>query len=138
MKPESQSSSERSEPTKAELDILTVLWKHGPSTVRFVHEQLNTFKEVNYTTTLKQMQLMAEKGLLSRDESQMKHIYGVAEEEQKTKSYLLDRFVNHLYDGSAGNLVMQLLDTKKASKDELKAIRALLDKLDEEEPNTQQ
>ncbi|RRB04066.1 BlaI/MecI/CopY family transcriptional regulator [Larkinella rosea] len=138
MKSENQSSPERAEPTKAELDILTVLWKHGPSTVRFVHEQLNTFKEVNYTTTLKQMQLMAEKGLLSRDESQMKHVYGVAEEEQKTKSYLLDRFVNHLYEGSAGNLVMQLLDSKKASKDEIKAIRALLDKLDEEEPTTQQ
>ena len=135
MRPENQSSSERSEPTKAELDILTVLWKHGPSTVRFVHDQLNTFKEVNYTTTLKQMQLMAEKGLLSRDESQMKHVYGVAEEEQKTKRYLLDRFVNHLYEGSAGNLVMQLLDTKKASRDEIKAIRALLDKLDEEDEN---
>ena len=135
MKPENQSSSERSEPTKAELDILTVLWKHGPSTVRFVHDQLTTFKEVNYTTTLKQMQLMAEKGLLSRDESQMKHVYGVAEEEQKTKRYLLDRFVNHLYEGSAGNLVMQLLDTKKASRDEIKAIRALLDKLDEEDEN---
>jgi BlaI family penicillinase repressor len=135
MKPENQSLSERSEPTKAELDILTVLWKHGPSTVRFVHDQLNIFKEVNYTTTLKQMQLMAEKGLLSRDESQMKHVYGVVEEEQKTKRYLLDRFVNHLYEGSAGNLVMQLLDTKKASRDEIKAIRALLDKLDEEHEN---
>jgi BlaI family penicillinase repressor len=134
MKSENQ-SSERSEPTKAELDILTVLWKHGPSTVRFVHDQLNTFKEVNYTTTLKQMQLMAEKGLLSRDESQMKHVYGVAEEEQKTKGYLLDRFVNHLYAGSTSNLVMQLLDTKKASRDEIKAIRALLDKLDEEDEN---
>ncbi|MFC5413019.1 BlaI/MecI/CopY family transcriptional regulator [Larkinella bovis] len=132
MKSENQNPSEKTEPTKAELDVLTVLWKHGPSTVRFVHEQLNAFKEVNYTTTLKQMQLMVEKGLLTRDDSSMKHVYAVAEEEQKTKKHLLDRFVNHLYDGSAGNLVLQLLDTKKASRDELKAIRALLDKLDED------
>jgi BlaI family penicillinase repressor len=64
-------NTEKSEPTKAELDILTVLWKTGPSTVRAVHEQLNAFKEVNYTTTLKQMQLMAERGFLKRDESSM-------------------------------------------------------------------
>lgn len=135
MNSKNQKYPEKPEPTKAELDVLTVLWKHGPSTVRFVHEQLNMFKEVNYTTTLKQMQLMAEKGFLKRDESSIKHIYAVAEEEEKTKSHLLNRFVNHLYDGSAGNLVMQLLDTKKASRDELKAIRALLDKLDEEDSN---
>lgn len=125
-------STEKSEPTKAELDILTVLWKNGPSTVRAVHEQLNTFKEVNYTTTLKQMQLMAERGFLKRDESSMKHIYEAVEEEQKTKGLLLDRFVDHLYGGSAGNLVMQLLDNKKASKSELDAIRAVLDQLDKE------
>lgn len=123
-------SSEKPEPTKAELDILTILWKHGPSTVRAVHDQLNSFKEVNYTTTLKQMQLMAEKGMLSRDERSMKHIYEAVEEEQKTKSLLLDRFVDHLYGGSASNLVMQLLDNKKTSKAELDEIRAVLDQLE--------
>ncbi|MCF0073484.1 BlaI/MecI/CopY family transcriptional regulator [Dyadobacter sp. CY261] len=122
--------NEKNEPTKAELDILTILWKHGPSTVRFVHDQLNAFKEVNYTTTLKQMQLMAEKGLLRRDESSMKHIYEAIEEEKKTKSLLLDRFVDHIYGGSASNLVMQLLDNKKASKAELDEIRAVLDQLE--------
>src|SRR5690606_14551505 len=111
-------SPEKPEPTKAELDILTILWKHGPSTVRFVHDQLNSFKEVNYTTTLKQMQLMAEKGMLARDERSMKHIYEAVEEERETKGLLLDRFVDHLYGGSASNLVMQLLDNKKASKAE--------------------
>lgn len=123
-------SSEKPEPTKAELDILTILWKYGPSTVRAVHDQLNAIKEVNYTTTLKQMQLMAEKGMLTRDESSMKHIYAAVEEEQKTKGLLLDRFVDHLYGGSASNLVMQLLDNKKASKAELDEIRAVLDQLE--------
>ena len=118
------------EPSKAELDILTVIWKHGPNTVRFVHNQLSLIKEVNYTTTLKQMQLMAEKGLLTRDESSMTHIYSAAEEPSKTKSHLLDRFVNHIYDGSAGNLVMQLLDNKNASSEDLKVIRDILDKLE--------
>ena len=132
MKAENNNTPDKSEPTKAEVDILTVLWKHGPSTVRFVHDQLNIFKEVNYTTTLKQMQLMAERGFLKRDETSMKHVYEAKEEERKTKSVLLDRFVDHLYGGSAGNLVMQLLDNKKASKEELDAIRAVLDQLDKE------
>jgi len=132
MKPEQSANPEKPEPTKAELDILTILWKHGPSTVRFVHDQLNIFKEVNYTTTLKQMQLMAERGFLKRDESSMKHVYEALEEEQKTKGMLLNRFVDHLYGGSAGSLVMQLLDNKKASKDELDAIRAVLDQLDKD------
>jgi predicted transcriptional regulator len=125
-------NSEKNEPTKAELDILTILWKNGPSTVRFVHDQLNTFKEVNYTTTLKQMQLMAEKGFLRRDESSMKHVYEADQEEKKTKGLLLDRFVNHLYGGSASNLVMQLLDNKKASRAELDEIRAVLDQLNKD------
>jgi BlaI family penicillinase repressor len=120
------------EPSKAELDILTVIWKHGPNTVRFVHNQLSLIKEVNYTTTLKQMQLMAEKGMLTRDESSMTHIYSAAEEPSKTKSHLLDRFVNHIYDGSAGNLVMQLLDNKNASSEDLKVIRDILNKLDQQ------
>jgi len=119
------------EPSKAELDILTVIWKHGPNTVRFVHNQLQQIKEVNYTTTLKQMQLMAEKGMLKRDESSMTHIYSTAEEPSKTKGHLLDKFVNHIYEGSAGNLVMQLLDNKKASSEDLKLIRDILDKLDQ-------
>jgi len=122
----------KKEPSKAELDILTVIWKHGPNTVRFVHNQLSLIKEVNYTTTLKQMQLMAEKGLLTRDESSMTHIYSAAEEPSKTKSHLLDRFVNHIYDGSAGNLVMQLLDNKNASSEDLKIIRDILNKLDQQ------
>src|ERR1700761_4890918 len=120
----------KNEPTKAELEILNVLWKFGPSTIRIVNDQLNEQRDVNYTSTLKLMQIMADKGSLSRDESQMKHIYHVAEEEQKTKSHLLDRFVDTVYQGSANKLVMQLLGNKKASKEDLANIRAILDKLD--------
>ncbi|RYD51278.1 MAG: BlaI/MecI/CopY family transcriptional regulator [Sphingobacteriales bacterium] len=120
------------EPTKAELEILLVLWESGPSTVRFVNDKLNEQRDVNYTSTLKQMQIMAEKGILRRDESQMKHIYIPVESEQKTKGYLLDRFVNILYKGSASSLMMQLLGNKKASPKELNAIKDLLNKLDDE------
>ena len=119
------------EPTRSELEILQVLWKNGPSTVRFVNDQLNELKrEVQYTSTLKLMQIMVEKGLLNRNESQMKHVYSAAAEESKTKSFLLERFVNTMYEGSASNLMMQLLDNKKTSKKEIEAIKELIRKLD--------
>lgn len=118
------------EPTKAELEILQVLWEFGPSTVRFVNDQLNLQREVNYTSTLKQMQILTEKGILKRDESQMKHIYIPVEAESKTKNQLLDRFVNTLYKGSAPSLVMQLLGNEKTSKEDIEEIKRLLDNLD--------
>ena len=120
------------EPTRSELEILQVLWQYGPSTVRFVNDHLNEQKrEVQYTSTLKLMQIMADKGLLKRDESQMKHVYSAAEEESKTKGILLDRFVNTLYNGSASHLLMQLLGNKKTSKKEIAAIKEILKKLDQ-------
>jgi BlaI family transcriptional regulator, penicillinase repressor len=119
------------EPTKSELEILQVLWKHGPSTVRFVNDQLNEQKrEVQYTSTLKLMQIMVEKALLDRDESQMKHVYRAALEEGKAKSALLERFVNTLYEGSASSLMMHLIGHKKTSKKELEQIKDLLKKMD--------
>ena len=118
------------EPTRSELEILQVLWQHGPSTVRLVNDQLNEQKrEVQYTSTLKLMQIMVDKGLLVRDESNMKHIYHVAVEESKTKSFLLDRFIDSLYNGSVSSLMMQLLGNKKASKKELDEIREMLNKM---------
>ena len=125
-----EDQNKRVEPTKSELEILQVLWDKGPSTVRAVNDELLKIKEVNYTTTLKLMQIMADKGILKRDESQMKHVYHVAEEEQKTKDHLLDKFIDSVYQGSAGKLVMQLLGNKKASKDELDSIRKMLDQMD--------
>ena len=119
------------EPTKSELEILQVLWEIGPSTVRDVNNELLKQKDVNYTTTLKLMQIMADKGILARDESQMKHVYRVAEEEEKTKEHLLDKFVDSMYKGSASKLVMQLLGNKKTSQQELQEIKDLLKKLEE-------
>lgn len=123
--------AESAAPTKSELEILQVLWKHGPSTVRFVNDDLNEKRrEVQYTSTLKLMQIMVEKGLLKRDESQMKHVYSAAEDEGKTKTALLDRFVDSMFNGSASQLMMQLLGSKKPSKKEMEQIREMLDKLD--------
>jgi BlaI family penicillinase repressor len=121
------------EPTKSELEILQVLWEKGPLTVREVNNELLKQKDVNYTTTLKLMQIMAEKGILVRDESQMKHIYIVAEEEQKTKEHLLDKFVDSMYKGSASKLVMQLLGNKKTSSEDLQAIKDIVSKLENDE-----
>ncbi|NBA85851.1 BlaI/MecI/CopY family transcriptional regulator [Emticicia sp. CRIBPO] len=119
------------EPTKSELEILQVLWHHGPSTVRFVNDKLNEQKRaVQYTSTLKLMQIMAEKQMLTRDESQMKHIYIPLIEEGQTKEFLLEKFVDNMYNGSSSSLVMQLLGNKKTSKEEISELRALLDEFD--------
>ena len=118
-------------PTKTELDVLQVLWKDGPSTVRFVHDRLNEQKEiVQYTSTLKLMQVMKEKGMLDRDETNMKHIYSAAVEENKIKGNLLGRFVDSMYNGSASSLMLALLDNDKTSGEELKKIKELLKKMD--------
>lgn len=117
-------------PTKTEMDVLQVLWQCGPSTVRFVHNKLNEQKEVvQYTSTLKLMQVMKEKGMLDRDETNMKHIYSPAIPEQKVKGNLLRRFVDSMYNGSPSNLMMALLDNDKTSADELEKIKELLGKL---------
>jgi BlaI family penicillinase repressor len=120
------------EPTKSELEILKVLWQHGPSPVRFVMQEINKTRELNYTATLKLMQLMVDKGILKRDESKMQHIYFVVEDENKTKEHLLDKFLDNLYNGSAASLMMQLAGNKKTTKEDLKKMRDLLDKLETE------
>ncbi len=119
------------EPTKSELEILQVLWQNGASTVRFVNDKLNEQKRaVQYTSTLKLMQIMVEKKMLERDETNMKHIYIPVMDEQKTKGFLLGRFVDSMFNGSASSLVIQLLGNKKSSKKELQEIKELLSKLD--------
>ena len=134
MKAGKTGKKEQLEPTRSELEILQVLWQYGPNTVRFVNDKLNEQKrEVNYASTLKLMQIMAEKGLLQRDETQVKHIYSPASEEDKTKSLLLDRFVDSLFNGSVSNLMLHLLDNQKASQKELDDIRKLLNKAKEKE-----
>lgn len=118
------------EPSKAEIDILQILWEHGPSTVRFVHEQLNKQKEVQYTSALKQMQLMTEKSLLDRDESSMKHVYSAAVEKEQVTGHFLQKFIDSFYNGSASKLIMQLLGNKKTSKNDIAYIKEQLKKLD--------
>ena len=121
-----------SEPTKSELEILQVLWRYGPSTVRFVNDKLNEQKrEVNYMSTQKLMLIMLDKGFVTKDASQMTHIYQVAVEEEKTKSMLLDRVVDNLFNGSASSLMMQLVDGKKLSPKEIEEFKELIKKLDE-------
>lgn len=133
MKPEKDDLNKKMEPTKAELEVLHVLWAHGPSSVRFVNDKLNEQREVNYTSTLKVMQIMADKGILKRDESQVKHSYYPAEEEQKTQQHMLDRFVDSVYQGSTEKLVMQVLGNKKTSKQDLANIREILNRLEKEQ-----
>lgn len=131
MKAKNVENNSQSEPTKSELEILQVLWKNGPSTVRFVNDYLNEEKRpVQYTSTLKLMQIMTEKEMLLRDASSMKHIYSAAIEENHTKTVLLDKFIDTMFNGSSTNLMMQLLGNKNTSQEELDAIRAMLDQLD--------
>ena len=118
------------EPTRSELEILQVLWKHGSSSVRFVNDELNKQREVAYASTLKIMQLMHEKGMLKRDESNMVHLYAAGVQEKATKQFLLKRFVDSIFEGSSSELMLQLLDNKKASAEELQTLKALLKKLD--------
>jgi BlaI family penicillinase repressor len=120
------------EPTKSELEILSILWQHGPSPVRFVMQEINKNRELNYTATLKLMQLMADKGILKRDESKMQHIYQVVEEETKTKEHLLDKLIDTLYRGSATSLMLQLAGNKRTTKEDLKKMQELLAKMEKD------
>lgn len=117
-------------PTESELEILQVLWKHEPTTVRFVNDKLNEKKEVGYTTTLKIMQLMFEKKLLKRDETQRSHLYSAAVKEKETQRLLLDRFLDTAFGGSAMKLVMQALGNHKATTEEISRIRELLNTME--------
>ncbi|MBK8562293.1 MAG: BlaI/MecI/CopY family transcriptional regulator [Saprospiraceae bacterium] len=119
-------------PTDSELEILQVLWENGPSSVRFVNEQLGERKDVGYTTTLKLLQIMHEKGLVVRNTDARSHIYEAAIERDVTQRNLLGTFVDNVFSGSAMNLVMQALGNHKASKDELDQIKALIEKMENE------
>lgn len=117
-------------PTDAELAILRVLWERGPSTVRDVHDDLNQHSPTGYTTVLKLLQIMTEKGLVVRDETQRAHIYEARHSETKTQRQLLSDLADRAFGGSAAKLVMQALSGRKTNPDELNAIRTLLDRLE--------
>ena len=117
-------------PTDAELEILNVLWRRGPSTVREVHEVLLESKDIGYTTVLKLMQIMSEKGLVGRDESARQHVYEAQRAQDETQRQLLSDLLDRAFNGSPTKLVMQALSSKKASKEELAEIRHMLDELE--------
>ncbi len=117
-------------PTDRELAILGVLWQRGPSTVRDIHESLNADSETGYTTTLKLMQIMAEKGLLSRKDAGRQHIYRPAVSQEKTQKQVVGEMLEKVFAGSAEKLVMRALSARKVSAEELKRIREMLDEME--------
>jgi predicted transcriptional regulator len=116
-------------PTESELEILGVLWSRGLASVREVHEELAKTKDVGYTTTLKLMQIMHEKGLVKRDDSVKTHIYQALVSREKTQKHLLGRMINGLFGGSPTQLVIQALGNYKASEEEIEEIQQLLNNL---------
>jgi predicted transcriptional regulator len=117
-------------PTESELEILQILWQEGPCPVRKVNEILNQAREVGYTTTLKIMQIMTEKGLVERDTSQRTHIYKALVKEKDTQKNLLRTFVDKTYRGSTMSLIMQALGNQEASKDELDKLKEIIQSLE--------
>ena len=114
-------------PTDAELAILRVLWERGPSTVRQVFEVLSAERELGYTTVLKMLQIMNEKGLVRRDATDRVHVFSATQTQVQTQRGLLDDLLDKAFGGSSLSLVMQALATRKASREELAEIRKLLD-----------
>lgn len=117
-------------PTESELEILQILWRKGASTVRDINDLLNLRRDVGYTTTLKFMQIMNEKGLVIRDTTTKVHIYMAAVKENETKNNLMEAFINVTFQGSAMNLVMQALGNSKSSPEELKELKSLIDQIE--------
>jgi BlaI family transcriptional regulator, penicillinase repressor len=118
-------------PTESELEILNILWHKDSATVRDVHEELAKSKDVGYTTTLKLMQIMHEKGLVKRDESMRTHIYQPAVNREKTQKHLLDKMIDSLFGGSSTQLVLQALGNgdSRISAEELDKIQTLINNL---------
>jgi len=116
-------------PTESELEILQLLWKLGKATVREVHEELAKTKAAGYTTTLKLMQIMDEKGLVERDTTSKTHIYQAVYTQEKAQESALDRILSTVFEGSTSELVIQALGHHKASKDEIEAIKRYLEEV---------
>ncbi len=126
-------TSKKTFPTESELEILQVLWQLGPSSVRTVNELLNEKREVGYTTSLKIMQIMNGKGLVTRDTTARTHIYHPAVQEKNIQRNLLDNFIDKAYRGSAMSLVMQALGNEKATTEELDELKAMIRNIEDQE-----
>ncbi len=122
-------STKTIKPTESELEILTILWERTHASVREVHEELLKTKEAGYTTTLKLMQIMFEKGLVKRDDSYKTHIYQASVSKEKTQKHLLGKMIDTLFGGSPTELVIQALGNHKASPAELEEIQRILNNL---------
>jgi BlaI family penicillinase repressor len=123
------STTKTKKPTESELEILQVLWERDQASVREVHEELLKTKDVGYTTTLKLMQIMFEKGLVKRDDSYKTHIYQASVSKERTQKHLVGKMVNTLFGGSPAGLVLQALGNHKTSPAELEEIQRLLNNL---------
>jgi len=121
-------------PTDSELEILRVLWQRGASTVRDVYDALSKSRPIGYTTVLKLMQIMADKGLVRRDEKERAHVYSARVPQEQTQRQMVRDLLRRAFDDSASRLVMQALASKKTSPEELAQIRQLLDAYDRGEP----
>lgn len=123
----------RIKPTPSELEILKIIWEQGPSSVREVHNLLSKGKDVFYTTTLKTMQVMFAKDLLSRDTSTRSHVYASAVQQKEIEKSLIDSLVNSVFSGSTTQLIMSALGNNKVKPDELEQIKSLLENLEDDE-----
>ena len=127
-----KTTGELPQPTKTELNILRILWKNGASTVREVHEALNQEEQSGYTTALKMLQVMHQKGLVNRDDSQRAHVYSSAVSKEETQTSFVSDIVNRLFDGSTSQLVMQALgNSPEADEEQLARIEALLSEIED-------
>jgi predicted transcriptional regulator len=124
------SNKPRPRPTDAELAILRVLWQRGPSTVREVHDDLSRTHDSGYTTILKLLQIMTDKGLVVRDESNRAHVYAAFDSQEGTQRQLIGDLIDRAFGGSPANLVMQALSGRRASAEELTAIRRLIEQME--------
>lgn len=113
-------------PTDSELEVLQILWQHGPQTVRFVNDEINKNREAGYTTTLKIMQIMLDKGLLSKEIIDRSHIFTAKAEEEATQTEMVRQFVDNTFRGSAASLVMRLLGSNETTPEELDKIKQMI------------
>lgn len=120
-----------SQPTEVELQILRILWDDGPSIVRHIHDSLQQFKQTTYSTTVKMLSVMLDKGLLKRDDDAKPHVYRPAAPQQRTQKRMLGDLIEKVYDGSSAALMMHALSSKKATPEELQQIRDLLNQMED-------
>jgi len=127
------SSAKNQKPTEKELEILQIIWEKQPTSVKDVHDALGGEDANGYTTILKLMQIMHDKGILTRERSGKQHLYMSAESPENTRQQILDKMINTVFQGSAMNLVMSALGNKQSSREELREIKKYLEQLEEDE-----